>query len=444
MTRLLYPFLALLISLSVMLLGSGLLGTLLAVRMEVERFATETIGLVMACYSVGYVMASLWFGRVLVRVGHIRAFAILAALAAASTLVYPVVIDPIPWALMRMMLGFSVAGLYMVAESWLNSRTPREYRGRVLAFYGIATYAALGGGQFLLNLWPVEGFHLFSLSAFLLATSLIPVALTRAPSPELIEPHPVGVRRLYQLSPLGSVGSLAAGIIAGGFMAMGPVFGRQVGLSIVGVSVLMGAGVLGGLLFQWPLGRLSDRYSRRLMIVGVAAGVAAASVALIFVTPRSQLALIGLAAVWGGLAFSLYPLCLALTNDFIRPEELIGAGAGLLLMHGVGMIVGPVVLGNLMAWLGAGSLFGAIAVVAIVLAVFGYWRQQVGETMPVEEQGEYVAMPSTTPFAAVLDPRAEDPQLELPFDDTDAGGYGAVVLHKADLPGDDRTEDRRA
>src|SRR5690625_5709303 len=129
MTRLIYPFAALLTSLAVMLLGSGLLATLLSLRMEYESFTTTTIGLVMACYSIGYVMATLWFKSLLIRIGHIRGFAVLAALASGTTLLYPLLIDPLFWALTRIFFGFSIAGLYMITESWLNHRTPKEYRG---------------------------------------------------------------------------------------------------------------------------------------------------------------------------------------------------------------------------------------------------------------------------------------------------------------------------
>ena len=443
MTRLLYPFLALLLSLSVLLLGSGLLGTLLPLRMVVEHFPTATIGLVMACYSAGYVMASLWFGGILVRVGHIRAFAVLAALAAGSTLLYPLLIDPVLWALMRTVFGFAIAGLYMVTESWLNARTPREFRGRMLAFYSITTYAALGGGQFLLNLWPVTGFHLFSLAAFLLALSLVPVSLTRAPTPELTEIRPLSIRKLYRLSPGGVVGALMAGFIAGGFLALGPVFGSRVGLSVAEVSVLMGAVMFGGLLFQWPLGRFSDRHSRPLTIIFVAAGVAATSLLLLVFAPRSELGLVILATIWGGLAFTIYPLCLALTNDYISSEELLGAGSRLILMHGLGMVAGPVLLGRLMESYGPWSLFAAIAVVAAWLAGFVLWRERSGPTLTVEEQGEYVAVPSTTSLAGALDPRAEDLQLELSFDHEEAGGYAAAMLNKAAFTDDDQTEERR-
>lgn len=352
MIRLAHSFGALLTSLVVLLLGSGLAGTLVALRMELEQFATTTIGLVMACYSLGYVLATLWFGRIIVRVGHIRSFAILASSAAGSTLVFSLFIDPVVWAVMRGIFGFSIAGLYMVTESWLNGRTPREYRGRMLAFYGISTYAAMGGGQFLVNLWPVEGFELFALATLLLGLSLIPVSLTRAPTPEVIETRPVPLRRLWRISPLGTMGSLCAGIVLGAFLALGPVFGRQVGLSVGEVSVLMGASLLGGLLLQWPVGGLSDRYGRRLSIVMVAIGLTIASWLLPLLGPGSDLLLVLLAVLWGGLAFTIYPLSLAMTNDHIEPEELIGAGAGLLLMHGVGLIVGPILLSQLMAWQG--------------------------------------------------------------------------------------------
>lgn len=444
MTRLAYSFVALLLSLVVLLLGSGLLGTLLALRMELERFPTTTIGLVMACYSVGYVMATVWFGRIIVRVGHIRSFAILAAVASGSTLIYPLIIHPLPWALMRAVFGFAIAGLYMVTESWLNGRTPKEFRGRMLAFYGIATYAALGSGQFLINLWSVGEFQLFCLAALLLGVSLIPVALTRAPTPEVIETHPVRIRRLYQISPLGTVGSLFAGIMVGSFTALGPVFGRKVGLSVAEVSVLMGLSLLGGLLFQWPIGDFSDRFGRRQTIVAVAAGVAATSGLLILIGPDSELLLVMLSVLWGGLAFTIYPLSLAMTNDHIEPEELIGAGASLLLMHGVGLIIGPILLSQFMGWYGPWALFGVIAAIAVLLALFGYWRQQVGPTVTLEDQGEYVAVPTTTPFASTLDPRADDMQLELPFEADDAGDYSSVMLHKADLSAEVREECRRA
>jgi MFS family permease len=424
--RLLAAFIALLLSLAVLLTGGGLLGSLVALRMEHEGFNTPMIGAVMACYSAGFIIASMYFSRIILRVGHIRAFGVLAALAAGSTLIYPLVISPIAWGVMRGVLGFSVAGLYMVVESWLNGRTPREVRGTVLAFYSIATYAALGSGQLLLNTWPIDGFQLFSLAALLFAVSLLPVALTRAPSPELVQARPVGLLRLYRISPLGLVGSAGAGLLSGTYVALGPVFGRQAGLEISDVASFMAAGMVGGLLLQWPVGWVSDRVSRRLVIVGVSALVALASAAIVLVGGGSVGLLIGLTLLWGGLTFTLYPLSLALSNDFIEPEELIGTGAGLLLVHGVGMMLGPVLVGQLMQDLGTGALFGSLAAVAAFLAVFGLWRQRVGQPLAVADQGHYRAVPlDVTPQIGGLDPRWEEPQLEFDF----TGGEGDDVVN---------------
>ena len=413
---LLTTFVALFFSLAVLLAGVGLLGSLTALRLEHEGLGAGLIGAVMAAYSAGFVLACLFFGRIIRRVGHIRAFAVLVALAAGSTLIYPLVIDPITWAAMRAVLGFASAGLYMVVESWLNSRTPREVRGGVLAVYSIATYAALGGGQLLLNLWPIDAFQLFNLAALLFALALLPVSLTRAPAPELAQPHPVSVARLYRISPLGMAGACAGGLMSGTFVALGPVFGRQVGLSVAEVATLMAAGMLGGLLLQLPVGWLSDRVSRPLAIVGVSTLVALASSAIVLVGGASATLLATLVLLWGGLAFTIYPLSLAIANDAITPEELVGTGAALLLMNGIGMMLGPVLIGRLMAMFGEAAMFGSMAAMAALLALFGMRRHVVGNQVPVAEQTHFHPVPAdATSLTAALDPRLEDPQLELDF-----------------------------
>lgn len=427
--KIIYPFIALLASLAVLLAGTGLLGSLLALRMGLEGFTTSTIGLVMACYPLGFILASVVFGRVIVRVGHIRAFGVLSALAAGSTLIYPLGIDPWIWGLMRGVFGFCVAGLYMVVESWLNQQTPRDFRGRVLAFYSIVTYGALGGGQLLLNAWSIAGFELFSLAALLLAVSLVPLAMTRAPSPELVVTRPVGLRRLWYITPLGLAGAAAAGFFGGAFVALGPVFGRAVGLDVAQVSLLMAAAMLGGLLLQLPLGRMSDRHSRRLTIVSVAAAVSVASAAIAVMAGAAPAPLMLLALLWGGFAFTLYPLSVALANDFVSAEELVGTSAGLLLVHGVGMVAGPALAGFLMELAGPSMLFYVLAGMGIALALFGLWRQKVGRPLAVEDQAQYLAIPSTTLLATALDPRADELQLEFSFDD--------VVNKAASEPGGD-------
>ncbi|KAB7627226.1 MFS transporter [Alkalilimnicola sp. S0819] len=417
MLPLLAPFIALLLSVAILLVGSGLLGTLLAVRMGVEDFPTEVIGVVMACYSVGFVLATFWFPRVIQKVGHIRSFAVLAAIAAGSTLVYPIVLDPLAWGLMRVIFGFSLAGMYIVTESWLNDRTPKERRGQLLAVYAITTNAALGGGQFLLGAWDIRGFELFSLAAFLFALALVPVALTRARSPELHETRPISLKALYAISPLGAAGSLTSGLFNGSFMAMGPVFAQGVGFSVNQVASLMGATILGGLVLQYPIGRASDRYDRFRTIIAVALAVVLVSVAIALLVHAGPLVIIVLAALWGGLAFTIYPLSVALANDFMSREELVGAGAALLMVHGIGMIIGPIAAAALMSKVGAAGLFWGIAAAGVFLTLVAVYRNQVGEHVSLEEQTDYLAVPDTTPIAGtVMDPRAEEEQLEFQFD----------------------------
>lgn len=422
------PFLALFASFGLLLTGGGLLSTLVGVRMSHEWFPTEVIGLVTACYSVGFVLATRVCGRIIARVGHIRSFAAFAALAAISTLAYPVLIEPWVWAGMRLAYGFSLAGLYMVTESWLNDRTPRERRGQVLGVYSIVTYLGLGGGQFLLLSGDPAGFELFSLSAMLIAAAVVPVTITRIASPELPEIVPVRLRDLYAASPLGLVGSAAAGVINGGFLGMAPIYARGVGFSNSGVATLMGLTILGGFLLQWPIGRLSDRFNRRYVIAAVSLAVAVCSGGIILASGMSDRIVIALAVLWGGLAFTVYPIAVSLTNDFVEPSELLGASAGLLLVHGVGMVLGPVVASQLMGVIGPTGLFWTIAGAGVMLGVYALARTRLGPPIPVTEASHYRVLPRESVYSGQFDPRHEPQQLELDFGegaDSDAEAVAA-------------------
>lgn len=428
MRHTLSPFLALFASFGLLLTGGGLLGTLVGVRMSHEWFATEVIGLVTACYSVGFVMATRVCGRIIARVGHIRSFAAFAALAAISTLAYPVRIEPWLWAGMRLAYGFSLAGLYMVTESWLNDRTPRERRGQVLGVYSIVTYIGLGSGQFLLLAGDPAGFELFSLSAMLIAAAVVPVTITRIASPELPEIVPVGLRDLYAASPLGLVGSAVAGVINGGFLGMAPIYARGVGFSNTGVATLMGLTVVGGFLLQWPIGRLSDRFNRRNVIAAVALAVVACSAGIILASGMSERVVIALAVLWGGLAFTVYPIAVSLTNDFVAPSELLGASAGLLLVHGVGMILGPVIASQLMGVVGPTGLFWTIGGAGVLLGTYALARKRLGPPIPVSEASGYRVLPRESVYSGRFDPRHEEQQLELDLgeeDDADAAAMEA-------------------
>ncbi len=410
------PFVALFVSVALLLTGGGLLTTLVGVRMSEEAFATEIIGVVAAAYSVGFVIATRVCPRVIAQVGHIRSFAAFAAMAAISTLAYPLLVEPWIWAIMRLTYGFSLAGLYMVIESWLNDRTPSDRRGQVLGIYSIVTYVALGGGQFLLLTGRTGGFELFSLAAMLIAAAVVPVTITRIASPALPEVGRVGVRELFAASPLGLVGSALAGVVAGSFLGLAPVFARDSGFDDLGIALLMGLSILGGFALQWPIGHLSDRFNRRDVLMGVSFAMAICSLAIVLATGQSQLAVIALAVLWGGLAFTLYPIAVSLANDFVEPSEMLGVSAGLLLVHGAGMIVGPLLASQLMAFVGPPGLFWTLAGAGVVLGSFAWLRQQVGPPIPVGEPATYRVVPTEGVYAGGLDPRYEEVQLEFEFD----------------------------
>lgn len=410
------PFVALFCSFGLLLTGGGMLGTLLGIRMTLEWFPTQVIGIVTACYSVGFILATQVCGRLIARVGHIRAFAGLSAVAASSTLAYPLMVDAVLWGAMRVVYGFSVAGLYMVVESWLNDRTPRQFRGQVFGVYSVVTYVGLGGGQFLILMGDPQGFELFSLSAMLIALALVPVTIARTTSPELIQVRTVRLRELYRISPLGLVGAGLAGAVNGAFLGMAPVYAKGVAFSSDAIAMLMGTTIVGGFLLQYPIGRLSDLYSRRRVIAAVAFAVALVSGLIVAATGVSNTAVIGLCVLWGGLAFTLYPLAVSLTNDFVAPSQVLGASAGLLLVHGMGMVVGPVSASLLMGQVGPAGLFWTIATVAVALMLFAWFRERVGPPVLAETSTSYQNAPRNTPYGSALDPRYDEVQMEFDFE----------------------------
>ena len=308
---------ALLAGYLLLVMGHGLVSTLLGIRAVVEGMSTGTIGLIVSSYYAGFVAGTLHGERVIARAGHIRAFAAFAALASVSTLALPVYVDALAWIALRIIAGYALAGLSMVTESWMNAAASNENRGQVLSLYGLVVYLGIGLGQYLLILGEVEGFALFSLAAALFSLALVPVAMTRAVSPGADDTSRFGFRALWNLSPLGVVGCLASGLIVGGFSGMAPVFGKEIGLGNAGIATLIAAALLGGFVLQYPLGRLSDRWDRRLVITISGIGIGVASVGVTLAAGRSDWGLFALSFVFGGFAYTLYSLSIAHANDFI-------------------------------------------------------------------------------------------------------------------------------
>lgn len=388
--------------------GSSLQSSLLALRASAEGFSAFNTGLIMASYYIGFVGGILWGGNLVNRVGHIRTFAALASSASAITLLHAVFVDPFTWSLFRAMTGLCVSGLYLVVESWLNEQVDNNSRGAVMAAYMTVSLGGLGLGQLMLNLSPISGFQLFTLASVLLSLSLVPIALTRQPPPSAVSAARMGLFRLYKISPLGFVGAASSGIFSGAIYGVGPVFGADLGLTTSQIAVFMFFIIFGGMVLQWPIGKLSDMVPRQYVMIALLAGLVVFGL-VPFVMPeivRNHLSYWG--AAIGVFTMPVYALSVAYVNDYLTPEDVVPASGALLIVYGgmagTGPILGSLAIGHFGPW-GLSALF---AVIGFATCSFAIYRAGFGRRITLEEQGQFVAMPRTTPMVVELSPAGEE------------------------------------
>jgi MFS family permease len=405
---------SLLLSTALLLLGVGLQGSLLGLRAVQENFSVDTIGYVMSAYFVGFAVGTYLCPPIIRRVGHIRAYAAMAAIAASAAISHALWVDPVAWAILRIVTGASIVGLYMVIESWLNTLASNQSRGQFFSTYMIITFLAMALAQFLLLAGDIGEFDLFALTSILVAMALVPIALTRVTQPTLIEAPELHLVMLYRDSPLGVIGTLASGLIMGAFWGMMPVYSRQIGLETGEVAQLMSATILGGALLQWPIGKISDHMDRRIVL-----GVAALTGALlawfsIHATemPANQIYLIHF--FYGGFAFSVYSLSVAHVNDRLEPEHSLEASRNLLQTYGIGAVIGPLLAGTMMERLSPTAFPLFLAATLAILALFTLYRVFVKEPAPAETHEAFISVMRTTPVALEMDPRVEPEHAEAP------------------------------
>ncbi len=412
----------LLLGAGLLALGTGLVGILLPIRMDVEGVTTQVAGYVMSAYYAGFVLGSLWAQRIIQRVGHIRAFAAFAALLTAAVMVHALVFEVAVWGLMRAVVGLCMAGLYAVIESWLNVRSSNELRGQVLSLYTITIYVSSSLGQFGVNLADAGGIQLFCLGALMTSLSLVPVVLTRVAGPELGHIKAMSLAEMFKASPLGTVGTAGAGVMSGSLYGLGAVYGADIGLSVLENSIFMGAPIVGGFLLQWPIGRLSDKFDRRTVLFGVLMAAVAASVLMsAFSVGNGGFILLTTANfLLGGFLATIYPTAVAHAFDYIDRSQMVAANSGMLLAWAVGATAGPLVCSSVMGVTGPSGLFVFVAATAIALAGYTRWRMSRRAAKPADEQSKFVPVPSTSAIAGALDPRA-DPLPEFYYEDEDPG-----------------------
>lgn len=386
MKHVLAPVAALLISVSILLAGQGLQGTLLPVRASLEAFPTLAIGIMGAAYFLGFTLGCLRGGELVQRVGHVRVFLAMTALASAAPLVHGLFLHPVAWGLLRALTGFCFAVLYIVIESWLNERSTNENRGIVFSVYVMITLTVLAAGQMMTLLYDPAGLELFLIASVLVSLGAIPVALSLSPSPEQPASVELDMRRLFRISPAGSVGCLAVGLANGAFWSLAPVFTADISSDTSLAAWFMTSAVFGGALSQWPLGFISDRFGRRKVILGAAlfgSGIAASVVASGNELGFWSVNLLGVG--WGAMAFPLYAISVAHANDYAEPDDYVMVSSGLLLMYGLGAIIGPFIASMFMSTIGAVGLFGFTAIVHLVLSVYVVHRMLQRSSAPDEQ-----------------------------------------------------------
>ena len=378
---------AILLGFGILMLGDGLQGTLLAVRADLEGFSTTLTGLIMSTFYLGFLLGSIMTPAITVKVGHIRVFAAYAALSSAAILLHAVLVNVPVWIAMRLISGFCFAGLYIVAESWLNDRASNEARGKLLALYMMVTYLGVGAGQLLLNLADPLGFELFVLTSVLISVAVVPLLLSAGSPPTFHDSVRIGLVELFRQTPLGIVSIFTVGLVTATFFALAPVYAQRIGLDVRQTSFFMAAAFVGTVILQGPIGVLSDRFDRRLVLTITTLLTAAVALLCIPASTYPLPAMLLVVGLFGGLAFPLYSVCIAYINDHLQPNQMIAASGAMILVSGLGAIIGPLLVAMAMDQLGDQALFWAISGLHAGAGVFAIYRMLRKPPVPLSRQG---------------------------------------------------------
>jgi MFS family permease len=415
------PFIALYSSVVLMMMGLGLLNTFLGLRLSMEGVSTQVTGLVLSAYFVGLVAGTTYCRKIIQSVGHIRAFAAFTAVTTAVVMIHGFYTSPLLWAVLRFTAGISNMGLFMVIESWLNECAEPRFRGRIFSIYMIVTYMGSTVGQQLLNAGDVHSQTLFLVAGMFMVLSTIPVSMTRSIHPKLPKVEQKALKTILKKAPIGMLGCFGAGLLHSAFYTMGPVFAHQIQLSVVQISWFMTLTVLGGLLLQWPVGTMSDRMDRSLVLPGLGIILAGISLVILISSRHSMGMLLGATAVFGGIFFSIYPVAVARAHDIFDAQDVVKVSSVLLLCYGIGAIFGPTLAAAVMSLTGTpyGLYFYMIAVSSLYAVVTLLLRRKESvRIVPVEDQVDFVMMETTSDVAMHMDPRlavsGETPEMPAP------------------------------
>ena len=314
-----------------MQLANGFFGTFISLRVAIEDFGPTMAGLVLSSYFAGFTLGALRSARIIERVGHIRAYAAFAGLVVAATATMPLLVGSTPWLLLRTIVGFGCAGLFIATESWLNAKAEPAERGRVFSVYMVGTFVALAVGQLLIGRAQVETAAPFAAIVALFAVALVMVSTTRAEPPRVAADVSLPFRQLWRAAPVAVVGCALSGLVTSAFYALVPAWMEDEGIMRETIALSMLVAVLGGLAFQVPVGRLSDRFDRRIVLAALGLGCAVAAVTLAHLPP-SLAAVLPTAALLGGFMSTLYPVCVANAHDLMPADRVVAVSGRLILV----------------------------------------------------------------------------------------------------------------
>ena len=417
------PLIPLLIAAGILLGGNGLQGTLIALRGAQEGFEPSTIGLMGTSYFGGFLLGCLAVTRILKSVGHVRAFAALAAIASVGTLLLVLLIDPLVWSAIRFASGFCFAGLFTIMESWLNSGVSNESRARVLALYRIIDIGSVTGAQFLIPAIGADGFAIFAVMSIMITLSLVPVSLGDRSNPTPPEDVRLDLGRVWRISPLGCIGCIAVGVTNSAFRTLSPVYAEAIGMSVADIVIFVSAGIIGGAIIQYPLGYLSDRWDRRKVLLLTTAASLGAALAIATVAGTDRLLNFALVFVFGSFAMPLFSLSAAHANDRAGKGEFVLVNAALMLFYSFGAIGGPLAASAAMQALGPRYLFVFSAAVYVVFIGFILYRMGARGGVPAARRGRFTALLRTsTVFSRLARRGGERRGARSPGDLRDGGG----------------------
>ena len=398
---------ALFFGFGIICLGHGLQGTLIGVRSVLEGFSFISTGLIIAGFYTGFLTGSIVIPIFLRRVGHIRVFAALASLASIAILLHSIFLDPYSWFIIRIFTGISLSGIYIIMESWLNEKSTNQTRGQLLSIYMIITFVFLGLGQLLLNISDPLKVDLFILVSVLLSFALLPILLSITEQPNSTNTKSFSLSEFYAVTPLGFVGALFTGLAHSVVFGYGAVYATAKGLSIFEVSIFMVIITSFGALSQWPIGYLSDKMDRRIILIGV---TFASSALCIFILGSSYISItlfFILTALYSCVSLPMYSLAIAHTNDFLEQNEIVAASSAFVRLIGIGSILGPLIVSGIMSIIGPNGFHIYLVLVHALLGVFGLYRM-TKRAVPTDSESQYVPLPrNITPAGMELNPITE-------------------------------------